>query len=166
MKPPRIFYLLLFLGSSTLLSFGYYLQFFQDIEPCPLCIFQRVTFIAVILFSLSGLIHGPQSFWLRIYSGLILIASLIGGGIAAWQVRLQHLPPDKIPDCGPGLDYMLDVFPLFDVIKMAFTGSGECAEVVWTFLTLSIPEWSLICFFCIAVLSSIHLVRKRLFAMI
>lgn len=166
MNPPRPFYLILFLGSSCLLGFGYYLQFFRDIQPCPLCIFQRIAYIAVILFSLVALIHGPKTLWLRIYSGLIVFSALAGGGIAAWQVRLQHLPPDRIPDCGPGLDYLLDVFPLTDVIKMAFTGSGECAEVVWSFLGLSIPEWSLICFTCIAVVSGIHLVKKRLFAFI
>jgi disulfide bond formation protein DsbB len=92
--------------------------------------------------------------------------ALIGGGIAAWQVRMIYLPQDQIPDCGPGLDYMLEIFPLTDVIKKAFTASGECAEVNWTFLGLSIPEWSLICFSCIAVVSIVHLARKRLFAFI
>ena len=166
MRPPRVFYLLLFLGSSSLLGFGYYLQFYKGIEPCPLCMFQRFAYMAIILFSLVALIHGPKNLWLRIYSSLILIASLIGGGIAAYQVRLIYLPPDQIPECGPGWNYMVDVFPLADVIKMAFTASGECAEVTWTFLSLSIPEWSLICFSCITVLSVIHLVRRRLFAFI
>lgn len=166
MNSPRRFYLLLFLGSCGLLSFGYFLQFYRGVEPCPLCIFQRLAYIGVILFSLIGLIHGPRSAWLRVYSGLILLTALIGGGIAAWQVRLIHLPPDQVPDCGPGLNYMLDVFPLSDVIRMAFTGSGECAKVTWTFLTISIPGWSLFCFSCIAVASAVHLVRKRLFAFI
>ena len=166
MKPPRIFYLLLFLGSSSLLSFGYYLQFYKGIEPCPLCMFQRFAYLAVILFSLAGLIHGPKTVGMRIYSSLILIAALIGGSIAAYQVRLIYMPPDQVPDCGPGWNYMVEVFPLADIIKMAFTASGECAEVTWTFLGLSIPEWSLICFSGITVVSVIHLVRKKLFAFI
>ena len=166
MKSPRLFYLLLFLASSSLLGFGYYLQFYKGIEPCPLCIFQRLAYIGVILFSFMGLLHGPRSAWMRVYSGLVLVTALTGGGIAAWHVHITHLPPDEIPDCGPGLDYMLDVFPLSDVIRMAFTASGECAKVTWTFLSLSIPEWSLINFTCIAIVSAVHLVRKRLFAFI
>ena len=166
MKSPRLFYLILFLVSSSLLGFGYYLQFYRNIDPCPLCIFQRLAYIGVILFSFLGLLHAPRSAWMRVYSGLMLVTALIGGGIAAWHVHITHLPPDKIPDCGPGLDYMLDVFPLTDVIRMAFTASGECAEITWTFLGLSIPEWSLINFTCIAIVSAVHLVRKRLFAFI
>ena len=166
MHSSRFFYLLLFLGTTSILGFGYYLQFYQGIEPCPLCIFQRIAYIGVILFSLVGLIHGPKNIFLRIYSGLVLVAALVGGGIAAYQVRLIYMPPEQVPDCGPGLDYMLDVFPLMDVIKMAFTASGECAEVTWTMLGLSIPEWSLICFSCIAVTSIVHIKRKRLFAFI
>lgn len=166
MKSSRRFYLLLFLGSCCLLGFGYYLQFYKGVEPCPLCMFQRFAYMAVILFSLIGLIHGPKNFGMRIYSGLILIAALTGGGIAAYQVRLIHLPPDQVPDCGPGWDYLVHVFSWSQVIKMAFTASGDCAKVTWTFLTLSIPAWSLICFSCIAVVSAVHLVRKRLFAFI
>lgn len=166
MSSPRKFYLLLFLGSSSLLGFGYYLQFYKGIEPCPLCMFQRFAYMTVILISLIGLIHGPSNLGLRIYSGLIFIAALIGGGIAAYQVRLIYLPPDKIPDCGPGWDYMVDVFSWSEVVKMAFTASGECADVTWTFLGLSIPEWSLFWFTCIAVVSLVHMVRKRLFAFI
>lgn len=166
MKPPRIFYLLLFLGTTSLLGFGYFLQFYRGIEPCPLCMFQRFAYMGVMLFSLIAFIHGPQNMWLRIYSGLILLASLIGGGIAAHQVRLIHMPPDQIPDCGPGWDYMVDVFPLADVIKMAFTASGECAEVNWTFIGLSIPEWSLICFTGLAIVSGVHIARKKLYKFI
>jgi disulfide bond formation protein DsbB len=162
LRPPRTFYLLIILGTGIVLGFGYYLQFVKGIEPCPLCIFQRLAYIGVIAVSLPGLIHGPQGIGLRIYSGLIALVALTGGGIAAWQVRMIHLPPDQIPECGPGLDYMLEVFPLADVIKKAFTASGECAEVTWTFLGLSIPEWSLICFSFIAVASTVHMLRKKL----
>lgn len=166
MRPPRIFYLLLFLGSSALLGFGYYLQFYKGIEPCPLCMFQRFAYMAIILFSLVATLHGPKAWGLRVYSGLILTAALIGGGIAAYQVRLIYLPPDQVPECGPGWNYMVDVFPVADVIKMAFTASGECAKVTWTFLGLSIPEWSLFCFTTITMLSVIHLVRKKIYAFI
>lgn len=159
MKTVRLYYLLLSLGCAGLLGFGYYLQFFVGLAPCPLCIFQRVAYFAILFISLAGCIHGPDKLGIRIYSGLILLTSLIGAGIAARQVYLQHLPADQVPECGPGLDYMLDAFPLTETLKMVFTGSGECAEVHWSFLTLSIAEWSLVCFSVLSLLSVLHIVR-------
>ena len=81
--------------------------------------------------------------------------------IAGRQVWLQHLPPELVPECGPGLDYMLNVFPLSDAIKMVLTGSGECAEVKWRFITLSIAEWSLIMFVGISIVTLISLYINR-----
>lgn len=161
-NPHRLFYLLLLLTCGALLGFGYYLQFVDGLEPCPLCILQRLAYIAIFIISVIGFIHAPVTNWFRVYSGLISIASLSGAGIAARQVWLQHLPADKVPECGPGLEYMLDVFPLADTIKMVFTGSGECAEVNWTLLSLSIAEWSLICFVALLIVSVIHCVKGRL----
>ena len=66
--------------------------------------------------------------------------------VAGRHVWLQSLPPDQVPACGPSLEYMLDAFPLGKTLKMVFTGSGECAEVDWTFLGLAMPAWSLIFF--------------------
>jgi disulfide bond formation protein DsbB len=91
---------------------------------------------------------------------MILISAVIGAGIAGRQVWLQHLPPDAVPACGPGLEFMLDVFPLAEALKMVFTGSGECAEVNWTFIGFSIAEWSLVCFTVIAISSILHLLNK------
>ncbi len=160
MSSSRLFYLALFLTSTMLLGYGYYLQFVDGLEPCPLCIFQRIAYFAVITIAFIGLLHGPKVIWLKIYDSLIALSAITGGAIAARQVWLQHLPPDKVPECGPGLDFMLEVFPLPETLKMVLSGSGECAEVDWTFLTLSIAEWSLLCFsvFTIAVL--IHLWKQ------
>ena len=162
MNHTRTFYLLIFLICAALLGYGYYLQFAQGLEPCPLCIFQRLAFIVTALFALIGLIHGPGIRWSRFYNTLITLSAITGASIAGRQVWLQHLPPDQVPACGPGLDYMLDVFPLSETVKMVFTGSGECAEVSWTFLTLSIAEWSLICFTLLAAASLIHAFRGYL----
>jgi disulfide bond formation protein DsbB len=159
----RPYYLLLTVGCIGLLGYGYYLQFYQDLEPCPLCIFQRIAYIAVIIFATIGLIHGPKGIGLRIYSSLVALSALIGAGIAGRQVWLQHLPADQVPACGPDLGFMLDAFPLTETIQMVFTGSGECAEVDWTFLTLSIAEWSLICFSLIVITSIVHAIRKKIF---
>lgn len=163
MNHVRTFYLLLFLACLVLLGYGYYLQFVQGQEPCPLCIFQRVAYIAVAVFALIGFLHGAKNKWSRLYSALIFLSAMTGSLIAGRQVWLQHLPADQVPECGPGLDYMLEIFPLSETIKMVFTGSGECAEVGWTFLSLSIAEWSLICFILLTITSLIHSCRGYLF---
>lgn len=159
MQSPRLFYLGLVLFCSALLGFGFYLQFSRGLEPCPLCIFQRLAFMGVILFAAIGLVHGPRRPWLALYSSLITLSAVAGMGIAGRQVWLQHLPADQVPECGPGLDYMLQVFPLSQTLKMVFTGSGECAEVHWRFLGLSIPEWSLLCFTLIAAVALVHALK-------
>lgn len=152
----RAFYAALAAICIGLLGFGYYLQFFAGQEPCPLCIFQRVAYFTIACIGLVGAIHAPQGTGRLGYSGTVLFAAVIGAAIAGRQVWLQHLPVDQVPECGPGLDYMLDVFPLSDALRMVFAGSGECAEVTWTFLSLSIAEWSLICFLLIAAVALIH----------
>jgi disulfide bond formation protein DsbB len=129
-----------------LMSYALYAQHVLRLEACPLCIFQRIAMIAVgAVFALAAL-HAPRGAGARVYAVLGVLAALTGAGISAWHVRLQNLPPDAVPACGPGLDYMLDAFPLADTLKMVFTGSGECAEVNWAFLGLSMPGWVLVWF--------------------
>ena len=142
----RLFYLAVFLGCSGLLGFGLYLEHARGLEPCPLCIFQRVAYIVVALVALVAAIHDPRSWAGYVYSGLMLVTAAAGLGLAGRQAWLQHLPPGKVPACGPGLEYMLEVFPLADTVKMVLGGSGECAEVQWTFSGVSIAEWSVACF--------------------
>lgn len=159
MPRSRLIFILIALICATLLGYGYYLEHFAGQEPCPLCIFQRVAFFAVFIISAVAAIHGSGLIGTRIYAGLIVVASGIGGVIAGRQVWLQSLPPDQVPECGPGLEYMLEVFPLMDALRMILSGSGECAEVHWTFLGLSIAGWSLIWFFLIT-LTAIYLFWK------
>ena len=145
----RRFYLLVALACMALLGFGYYLQFVLGLDPCPLCILQRAAYLGVGVVCLVGFFHGSAA---RIYCALALVCALAGAGIAARQVWLQHLPPGRVPECGPGLDFILQAFPLFDALALIFTGSGECAETLWTFLSLSIAEWSLFWFAAFSVL--------------
>ncbi len=147
----RSIFLAIFLFCAALLGYGLYLEHVQGQEPCPLCVLQRIAYIVVAVIALVAAIHGPSGIMNRIYSGLIALAAIAGGGIAGRQVWLQHLPPDQVPECGPGYDYLMDVFPLDEALGMIFTGSGECAEVDWTFLGLSIAEWSLAMFVIILV---------------
>ena len=131
---------------AGLLAFAYYLQFHDDLDPCPLCIFQRLAFLVTGLLFIAAAVQAAGRTGSRIYATLIALAGLTGAGIAGRHVWLQNLPPGQVPECGPGLEYMLEVFPLADALKMVFTGSGECAEVSWTLLGLSMPVWALLNF--------------------
>ncbi len=139
-----------FAGAAALcaafLAFAYYAQFEQGLEPCPLCILQRIAFIAVFIVCVLAAIHNPGRRGRIAWGAFSVTAAGIGIGVAGRHVWLQHLPPDQVPDCGPGLEYMLDAFPLSQTVRMVFTGSGECAKVDWSFLGLSMPEWTLFWF--------------------
>jgi disulfide bond formation protein DsbB len=131
------------LACALLLAFGYYLQYVQGLDPCPLCLVQRGFFYAVLAVLVVGAIHGSKK---AIYGTVAALFAAGGAAAAGRQVWLQHLPPDKVPQCGPDLYFMLENFPLSRTLKTLVSGTGECAVVDWTFLRLSIAEWSLIWF--------------------
>ena len=128
-----------------------WLQHVDGLEPCPLCILQRGAVIVLGVLMLAGAIHDPGTPGRRVYGLLIAAVALAGAAVAGRHVWLQSLPPGEAPECGPGLEYMLGAFPLTQVLDMVLRGSGECAEVQWTFLALSIPEWTLLLFVAFAV---------------
>lgn len=131
---------------AGLMAYALYAQHQLLLEPCPLCILQRVGVIALGLLFFLAAVHDPSGAGRKAYAFLLGIAAAAGAGIAAWHVRVQHLPPDEVPSCGPGLEYMLETFPLAETLKMVFAGSGECASVDWQFLGLSMPAWVLVAF--------------------
>jgi disulfide bond formation protein DsbB len=139
-------YLVGFLFCLVALLIAGYFQFIEHLEPCPLCILQRVGILAVGIICLIGFIHNSQGVMNKVYGGLISLASLAGGSISARHVWIQSLPADQTPACGPGLNFMLENFPLMDALNMVLKGSGECADVLWTFMGLSIPGWTLVAF--------------------
>ena len=141
---PRLGYALGFLACAGLLGFAYYLQYYEYQDPCPLCILQRVAVISLGLVFLAAALQGPHGIGRKVYGAVLGVIASCGAAVAGWHIRMQHLPPDELPSCGPGLDYMLDNFPLGDTLKMVFTGSGECGDVLWRFLGLSMPTWVLI----------------------
>ena len=136
---------------AGLLGYALFAQYRMFLDPCPLCIFQRVVFIAMGILFLLGAMHGPASWGQRVYAGLVFFFSMIGVGIAGRHIWLQNLPADQVPACGPGLEYMLEAFPFSKTMSMVFTGSGECANVDWSFLGLSMPSWTLICYVLLGV---------------
>lgn len=143
---PRLGYIAGLLICGGLILYALYLQYYEYQVPCPLCILQRVVYIVLMIVFLFGALQGPRRTGAIVYSTLLVIVSLVGAGIAARHVWLQHLPKDKVPECGPGLGYILDRFPLISAFEKIFRGSGECAEASWRLLGLSIAEWSLVWF--------------------
>lgn len=135
-----------FVVCAGMMAFALFAQYVLHLEPCPLCIFQRIALIALgMVFLLAG-IHAPTRVGRRIYVLLLAIPALVGIGVAGRHVWLQSLPKDQVPACGPGLDFMVDTFPVLEVLNMVLSGSGECAEVAWRFLGLTMPAWTLISF--------------------
>jgi protein dithiol:quinone oxidoreductase len=157
MSLQRLSYLLIFLVCAGLLGFGYYLEYGKGLDPCPLCILQRLFFLVIGLGGLIAALHNPKSLGIRIYSGFLVLLSMMGAAVAGRQVWLQHLPPDQVPECGPGLEYMLEVYPLSETLAKILKGTGDCAEVDWTFLGLSIAEWALISFIVLTAVSVLQL---------
>ena len=141
----RTLNLLGLIACAGMMGFALFAQHILLLDPCPLCVLQRVAVIGLGIVFLLSAIHNPPGWGRYVYSALVLIAAGAGAGIAGWHWRLQNLPADEIPSCGPGLGYMLDNFPLGDALRMVFEGSGECAEVVWSFLGLSMPAWVFVC---------------------
>ncbi len=157
----RRIYLLGFLACAGLIAFALYLQHQLGEDPCALCIFQRVAVMVLgIIFLIAGM-HNPGARGNRAYASLALVATLAGGGIAARHVWLQHLPKDQVPECGPGLSYLMETQPWLRVFQNVLQGSGECAEVGWTFLRLSIPEWTMICFVLFAIMVIFQFRNRR-----
>jgi len=141
--------------------FSAYLQFGQGLEPCPLCIVQRLLIIILALLFLGGTLYTPKPLFNKFYTGTIMFIALFGAATAWKQVQLQKLPSDQVPECGPSLEYMLDHFPLTETIKTVFRGTGECAEVVWRFFGFSIPQWTLGLFLGLAFIALLQFRQKK-----
>jgi protein dithiol:quinone oxidoreductase len=133
-----------FLICAGLIAYALYAQFELGLDPCPLCIFQRIGIAALGVVFLIAALHHPQRFGDRIYALLIALAAAATIAVAARQLYIQHLPPGAIPSCGAPLSVMLKFMPLTTVIRRVLTGSGECGVVNWTFLGLAMPAWVLI----------------------
>jgi len=142
----RPLFLAAFLMCVALMATALTLQYAMKLEPCPLCILQRLFVIALAAVMLVAALHDPALTGRRVYGALIVILGGLGIVVAGRHVWLQNLPADQVPECGPGLEYLLDAFPLTEALSLVFRGSGECADVLWVFLGLTIPGWTLVIF--------------------
>ena len=141
----RIASLVLGLVCLGLVGYALYLQAAQGLEPCPLCIFQRVGMIALgVVLLLAALPPARMRGAQYVAAILIGVVALASAGVSVRHVYIQSLPPGAVPACGATLDYLREIFPLTEVIRKVLTGSGECQKIDWTFLGLAMPAWALI----------------------
>ena len=154
---PRRVLALVSLACVALLAFGLYLQHVVGLEPCPMCIVQRYALVLVAV--VAGITAMARSRGLLIAgSGLLVLLSGFGAFVAARQRFLQWYPPE-IASCGRDFYGMIETFPLKRAIPMIFKGSGDCTKIDWTFLGLSIANWSFLCFVAIAMVGLVLITR-------
>ncbi len=133
-----------FLACVGMMAYALYAEHYLMLMPCPLCVFERMAVIALGIIFLIGALHNPSGWGRRVYAVLLLTAAGGGAGVATRHVWLQNLPPDQVPACGAGFDYIMDTLPFREALNTIFSGSGECATIDWQFLGLSMPAWVLI----------------------
>lgn len=150
-----------FVICAGLLGFAYYLQYVEMQNPCPLCMVQRVAFYVLAVVFLLAAVHRPARRGIMLYGIAAFVVAALGAAVAARHVWLQHLPKHLVPSCGPDLGYMLKNFPFADMLSRVLTGSGECAEVGWKFLGLSIAGWSLLWFVLLGLFALFLALRKK-----
>ena len=143
---PQNLRLEIFLAVVGLLGYGYYSQYVDGLEPCPLCITQRFFFFLTGALGLIAFLHQPGLVASRVYGGFGFLFAAAGGTFAIRQLYLQSLPEDLVPACGPSLSYILESFPVMEALEVLMRGDGNCAEISWMFLGLSMPGWALIGF--------------------
>lgn len=156
----RVGYLFGFAVCAALMSYALYLQYALDLEPCPLCMFQRVALIAMGAVFMIATLHGPGQTGAWMYGVLQFVLGGAGIGLALRHLWIQSLPADQVPACGMGIGYMFETLPFFDVIERTLKGSGECAHVDLV-LGLSIPAWTLALFVALIAWSLLLAAKPR-----
>lgn len=149
----RVWFFLGFLFCTALIGAALYFQYSQGLDPCPLCISQRVAVLLSGCVFLAAVLHNPGRTGTRVYAVMGVFTSLAGAAVASRHVWLQHLPPDEVPACGPGFEYMFNNFPFTQTLAFMLSGTGDCAKVDWTLLGFSMPTWTLLCFVLMAAAS-------------
>lgn len=152
-------YFLGFIASFGLVGLALVIQTQYHLEPCPLCISQRMVFMGLGVLFLVAAIHKPAQLGRKVYMLLQVLTALGGAGVAVRHWWLQANRESMIADCGVGFDYMFENFPLQKALTLIFRGTGDCAAIDWTFLGLSLPQLSLIAFAGFAAYA-IYLMKK------
>lgn len=142
-----------FIGGAacfSMIAIALYIQQANGLEPCPLCIFQRISFMAMGVAFLAAGLHNPDIKGRKLYAGLHFLIAAIGMGIALRHIWIQSHPESVMAECGADIGYMFQSFPMSKVLQLVFRGSGECSNIDWTFLGFTIPQLSLAAFVLLA----------------
>jgi protein dithiol:quinone oxidoreductase len=129
---------------AGMLGYAIYAEKYLGFTPCPLCMFQRVCIGALGIVFLVAALHRVRFHGAIVYGGFIFVAAAAATWVAGRHVWIQHQPPGTVPACGAPLDNLLQMFPLLEVIRKVMTGGGECGNIDWTLLGISMPGWVLI----------------------
>lgn len=160
MKSMRMIFLLIFLACAVLLSYAIYLQLIKNLLPCPLCVVQRIAYCLVGMAALIAFLQRPRAFGEKIYSGWILVASAAGGAVALRQAWLVRYP--EAFECGISPEEaFLNALPLARWWPTMFEANGDCADVTWKFMGLTLPDWSAIFFILFAILAAYAMAARR-----
>lgn len=144
--PNRAIFAAIFAACAALIAVAiFYMQDYLGLDPCPMCVLSRYTFIAIGALALVAAIHGPRALALKVYGVLIALLAVAGIGVSTRHSYLQHFPP-AVETCGTDLEFLLNALPLSQALPKIFAGTGSCSKVAWKFLGLSIPEWALVWF--------------------
>jgi len=143
---PRNTLFVIWSGATVLITIALYMQYAMGLIPCALCMTQRVFIIAIGVTALITWLLPLKNLGLKISSLMGMLLAIIGGGFSSRHIWLQNLPEDLVPTCGPGLAYLLENTPFVEALRVLLQGDGNCAEVSWSLLGLTIPSWTLIAF--------------------
>ena len=151
-----------FAACAAMLAYALYVERVLGLQPCPLCMFQRVGVALLAVVFLLSAVHDPHgSGGARVYAALLALAAAVPAYVAGRHVYIQSLPEGSVPACGATLDYMLEVFPLLTVVRKVLTGGGECAKIDWSFLGLSMPAWVLLAVIALGAAGVVNQLRPR-----
>lgn len=142
----RLITLIPFLTCAGLLAYALYVEHVMFLMPCNLCILQRVVFICIGLLYVLATFKPALHWGRKVFGVLLLITTACGIALASKHVWMQGLPPELVPDCGPSLQMMLENSSVWDALSTVLSASGNCADIQWEFLGMSMPTWTLICF--------------------
>lgn len=158
---PKTLWGFMVVSCVSMLSYALYTEKYQGLIPCALCMTQRAFYLMLALTAIAALIHRPGKIGTRVYAAFAIVWADLGALTAGRQVWLQHLPDDQVPACGPSLGYMLETLPIAETFKTLMMGDGNCAEVQWTFMGLSMPEWSLVWFISFGLIAVYLLITAK-----
>jgi disulfide bond formation protein DsbB len=161
MPAVRTMFLLIFLACMGMIGVGMYFQEVMDLQPCYMCILQRIFIIATGTVALFAYVINPGPTGIKFFAVFTALIALVGSFFSGKQLWLQSLPEDQIPDCGVSVDYLFEVHNLGTALSHLFKGDGNCAEVQWVFAGLSIPGWTLVAFITLATIALWQIIRIK-----